>query len=191
MEQLERAKRYLIRIRRNEKGFDGAGSPEHFENALDDVFAFFLIAYHVKDWIVQSGEYNVTMAQANRFIAKHRELRACADLCNTTKHLELRQSWTKNTAQISEACTFMNFSGKTATAPEIIHHTAYYFAIKSEGREYLVSKLAEKCIELWGTFLAGCIPRLQPDPFNSVRLGEIQEELARPKKRKLLSKTTR
>jgi hypothetical protein len=58
----------------------------------DDVFAFFLNCYHLKDWIKNDPSANQMTDKVESFINKSPSLSICADLCNGLKHLTLDKS---------------------------------------------------------------------------------------------------
>ena len=61
------------------------------ENYDDEVYAFFLNCYHLKDWIKNDGAAGVSAQnRVEAFINSSRPLKLCADICNAHKHLQLK-----------------------------------------------------------------------------------------------------
>jgi len=87
LEQLARVNRWYQRFERIDKGI-----PHELptENYLDEIFAFFLNCYHLKDWIIHDENTGVDAVKVEDFITNNEEMRICADICNSIKHLKLR-----------------------------------------------------------------------------------------------------
>ena len=64
----------------------------------DDVFAFFMHCYHLKDWIKNDPSLKARMpnigTDVEQFINESERLSLCADVCNSLKRLELDRSHT-------------------------------------------------------------------------------------------------
>jgi hypothetical protein len=61
---------------------------ENGGNVEFELFSFFEICYHLKDWIAQDSRYQVT-CDVDGFINGSTALRICADICNRLKHRTL------------------------------------------------------------------------------------------------------
>src|SRR3990170_1608469 len=60
------------------------------DNYLDEIYAFFMNCYHLKDWIKDDGTVPPAAQQAvEPYINSSRPLKLCADICNSLKHLRL------------------------------------------------------------------------------------------------------
>src|SRR6516225_1807549 len=61
----------------------------------DDIYAFFMHCYHLKDWVKNDTSVKTRMpnigADVEQFINESEALRLCADLCNSSKRLELKR----------------------------------------------------------------------------------------------------
>jgi len=63
------------------------------ENYLDEIYAFFLNCYHLKDWLKNDSTLAVHIQQSvEPYINSSRVLMLCADICNSLKHLRLTGS---------------------------------------------------------------------------------------------------
>ena len=54
------------------------------EEALDEVFAFFMSCYHLRDWVIGSGLK--TEADVDGYIRSNNDLALCRDMCTGLKH---------------------------------------------------------------------------------------------------------
>ncbi len=89
-EQYERMKRWYARFSVIDQGRLHDVTSDHYE---DDVYAFFLNCYHLKDWIKNDPAVGVAAQQGvEGFINSSRSLKLCADICNAHKHLRLTSS---------------------------------------------------------------------------------------------------
>jgi hypothetical protein len=152
MEQLERVRRYLERIR---AAYDGVpfrhDGRDYYE---DDVYSFFIHCYHLADWIVALHTSGVARETVNDFINGHHELRVCADLCNGTKHCRLERKRTAK--QPFVAGHNLQSSGRVVDSsdgsvrPEI---TRCQYDVATDGEWYDALELAERCMSLWDRFI--------------------------------------
>lgn len=92
-EQLERLKRWYGRFESIDQGRPHTVASDHY---IDEIYAFFLSCYHLKDWI--KNDSTVTPGAKNKvedFINKNDCMSICADLCNGLKHLKLTKERSK------------------------------------------------------------------------------------------------
>jgi hypothetical protein len=149
MEQLERAKRYLERIRGIYSGiFSGSGHDK--QSYDDDVISFFIHCYHVRDWIIHLNCVGITSSEVDKFIDSHMPLRICADLANGSKHCRLTRTLRTERQP--------HISGKE-------YRTTWYSGVdggESMRAKYTISSymqihdallLAEECVVLWDGFV--------------------------------------
>jgi hypothetical protein len=92
LEQYERMQRSYDRFREiNSRLADKVSSDYE-----DDVFAFFMHCYHLKDWVKNEASVKSRMpnigTDVERFINESEALSLCTDLCNSLKRLELKRS---------------------------------------------------------------------------------------------------
>ncbi len=79
-EQLARVYRWLHRIEKQ-----GASDEDY-----DDLLAFFLNCWHLKDWIENDSTLSSAVTgNIEREAEAYESLQICADICNRTKHLKL------------------------------------------------------------------------------------------------------
>jgi hypothetical protein len=92
LEQYERMQRSYDRFREiNSRLADKVSSDYE-----DDVYAFFMHCYHLRDWIKNDASVKSRMpnlgTDVEQFINESEALSLCADLCNSQKRLELDRS---------------------------------------------------------------------------------------------------
>lgn len=149
MEQLERAERYLSKIR---AVYSGAFAQSHDRLSYeDDLVSFFMHCYHVKDWIIRRNKIGVTSKEVEAFINSNRCLQVCADLSNGSKHCELDRparcgSQPHVAARTYDASTWLTGSG----GGEVLR--AKYSIVTSSGAVDAL-ELAEECMTCWRQFV--------------------------------------
>ena len=147
MEQIERTRRYLNRLRSIYRGVPH--TQDNREYYTDDVYSFFIHCYHIRDWIVQLNIVGVSEKDVDTFINAHKELRICADLCNGTKHCVL----TRNMRTDRQP----HLAGKSFTSigmPDQICTIKGKFRILSGNEYHDALDIAESCMRLWDDFVA-------------------------------------
>ena len=144
MEQIERTRRYLDRMRII---YAGAPYEKNRDYYADDVLSFFIHCFHIRDWIITLNKA-ITQEDIDAFINSHPELRICADLCNGSNHCKLtRKKRTDRQPHII---------GKQFVSDginDVFHTTKGKFAIISNQRVYDALELAEACMKLWDDFV--------------------------------------
>lgn len=151
LEQLERTRRYLQRIREIYAGvFDDGSTKQSYE---DDVLSFFMHCYHVRDWLIHTKVAQVQARQVEEFISGSTCLRLCADICNGVKHCKLTKP-PRSGAQ-------PDFSGKEyisslwlsgSSGGELLQAT---YTIETAAGVVDALVLAEECVQNWSDFIAG------------------------------------
>jgi len=148
--QLERAKRYLGRIRKIYSGvFSTSGHSK--ESYDDDVISFFIHCYHIRDWLIHLEEFNVTKSEIDLYIDSQNALKICADLANGSKHCKLTRTLrTERQPHIGdkEYRTEIWFSGGSGGETMQARYT-----ISSYMEKHDVLSLAEECVRLWDEFI--------------------------------------
>lgn len=161
MEQLERAQRYLMRMRSIYAGvFEQDHSRPDYE---DDVFSFFMHCYHVRDWIVRLNRVGVTARDVDQFIDSKPCLRICTDLCNGAKHCRLTRparSGSQPHLAGTQYSASMWLTGSGGGGGEALQ--ARYTISTSQGTIDALA-LAEECIECWLAYIG----QLAAKPENS------------------------
>lgn len=86
-EQYNRMKRWYDRLLLLQNGRSHDMSTDNY---LDEIYAFFMNCYHLKDWIKHDASVPPPVQQAVELhINSSVPLMLCADICNSLKHLAL------------------------------------------------------------------------------------------------------
>jgi hypothetical protein len=118
------------------------------ENYLDEIYAFFLNCYHLKDWIRYDSTVAAQIQQSvEPYINSNRSLRLCADICNSLKHLHLTSSRSGESPSFGKKRYALNLG--PGLRPTI---SLKYEVDTNSGPEDAFS-LATDCIAAWGAFL--------------------------------------
>lgn len=143
---------------------------QQIEFLQDELYAFFVNCYHLKDWIEKDETIPFGQSEVESFIARNSYLKLCADLCNSSKHLQLRSQGRSNlhprTGSPSVRHSFLIDSSK----PELDRkkQSGVRFAVETDGGEKIDSLiLAAHCLDAWTDFLL---------PFFASRLHKIVKQ---------------
>ena len=152
MEQLERTRRYLKRLRDiyNQVPY----KPDTRDYYADDVYSFFIHCYHISDWIIHLNRLGLGKQDLDAFIDSHDELRICADLCNGTKHCKLKY---KPRTGRQPGIASWTFSSEGVN--DQMKTTKGQFYILSGSKFHDALELAESCMKLWDEFINGLFKR--------------------------------
>jgi hypothetical protein len=146
MEQLERTRRYLKRLRQIYAEVPYLSDTREYY--ADDVLSFFIHCYHIKDWIIRLNRLGVTQKDVDAFIGAHDELKICADLCNGIKHCQLTQPPRTGRQPHLAAWEFIS-SGIN----DEMDTTRGKFHILANGVFHDALDLAERCMQLWDNYV--------------------------------------
>lgn len=152
-EQFHRAERWLHRLSAISNGTFHPISDEGFhDNPQDYVFAAFQNCYHIKDWLKNAPGWkdsipDETKADAvEQFIEECKALKICADLCNGTKHFDLRNVRSGSTPEFLVRRTKTDVSSVPPT-------TTTHFTLRTSGGDVDAYILANECLEEWKQFI--------------------------------------
>jgi len=143
LEQWERSKRWYERFKETYRGRKHEMSDEYYK---DEVYAFFLNCYHLRDWLIEGG--TVPAKEVDKFINNCNELKLCADICNASKHLVLNRSLRSGTQP--------EFTGKSVSlhlgsGPAVI---SIRYTIETAYGSIDAFDIAKKAMEAWETFFS-------------------------------------
>ena len=151
LEQIERAQRYLERLRSVYTGiFTTSDNRDLYE---DDAITFFMHCYHVRDWIVHLNRVGITASQVDEFINSHDELKICADLCNGSKHCRLQRNIRSGQQPHMAGKEYDTSTWLTSSGGGNVVKARYTILTASGSIDALA--LAERCMILWSEFIAG------------------------------------
>ncbi|MCK4622815.1 MAG: hypothetical protein KAT62_11450 [Desulfuromonadales bacterium] len=143
-EQIERLRRYHSRFSEINEGRSHELPSDYYQ---DDVFAFFLNCYHIKDWIKNDSTLDITSKSVETFINQNNELSICADICNAHKHLKLDKPPRSDQERKFGPRVFQVKVGTCDTEIKV------NYTIETISGEIDAFDLATKCLALWEEFI--------------------------------------
>ena len=142
-EQYDRMMRWYARIQATASGREHTVASDNY---VDEIYAFFLNCYHLKDWIKNDPTVGKsTQQQVEKHINDRPPLRLCADLCNSLKHLVL----TSPRSNENPAFGNKQFSLELGTGPAVI---ALKYEVVVAAGSIDAFQLATECVDAWDTF---------------------------------------
>jgi hypothetical protein len=144
-EQYDRLKRWYDRfIAINEGRLHDTPS----DNYLDEIYAFFLNCYHLKDWIRNDSTVPTDIQQlVEPYINSNRSLKLCADICNSLKHLRLTSSRSGENPTFGKKQFALNLGAGLPTTISL------KYEVDTNNGPIDAFSLATDCITAWNTFL--------------------------------------
>ncbi|QXZ09595.1 hypothetical protein KUF54_16580 [Comamonas sp. Y33R10-2] len=124
-------------------------SLEYGGNVEFELFSFFEICYHLKDWVKNSPECS-SFSDVENFIKDTPALRICADICNRLKHKTLTRRRSN-----SEIGIFQITSTISVSMPEDKSHSMARLdkaTIETERGEECCFALAQECMNEWNQY---------------------------------------
>ncbi|PKL64952.1 MAG: hypothetical protein CVV32_05195 [Methanomicrobiales archaeon HGW-Methanomicrobiales-3] len=83
-DQYQRVKRWFERFKAIN---EGSTKDIDIQQQYDDVLAFFMNCYHLKDWLIKEDEFSTEWRKTvEQYISINECLQLCADIANGTKH---------------------------------------------------------------------------------------------------------
>ncbi len=161
VEQLERTKRYLKRFSDINAGIPHTQASPNYD---DDVYAFFLNCYHLKDWIKNDPYCNGWNVEG--FIKSNSDLQICADLCNGLKHLNLTNPRSTENPQFSRINIALNIKEMSISIS---------YKIATASGEIDAFDLGSRCVSAWENYIANNTST----PYLLIPPG-LREKLRRP-----------
>ena len=142
-EQFERTKRWFQRFQELATGKGHTLSSDYYQ---DEVYAFFLNCYHLKDWIKNDPFSGVLSQTVEDYVTKSEALSLCADICNGLKHLTVTRPRSKKDPQFGKSLFKLGVGQEPTTI-------AVEYTITTNSGDIDAFKLAEECMEAWKNFL--------------------------------------
>jgi len=112
----------------------------------DEVYAFFMNCYHLKDWIKHDPTHPSLAGNVESFITDSRDMSLCADIYNGMKHLLLTRPRSHEDPQFGKR----HFEVGVGTQPTTI---AVKYTIDTTSGPIDAYELATRCVEAWKSFL--------------------------------------
>lgn len=143
-QQLERVKRFYKRFKQIDEGIITERPTSYLE---DEVWAFFIFCYHLKDWIKNDDTLSSNIKdKVEELINENECLGICGDLCNGIKHLILTKSRSEKYGKIGRKKVFAELAGGNSLKVRI------EFEIPTLIKTHDAFELATECLEAWERF---------------------------------------
>ena len=152
-EQFERMKRWYERIKKIDQGEPHNLSfvnlpPSYF---YDEVYAFFINCYHLKDWIKNDDTVKLSSKDVEGFIDKNECMCLCADICNSKKHLKLDPTIHPPRSDQDPEFRGREFPVNLGGGDEPI--IGVKFSIETKKGTIDAFELASECVRKWEEFI--------------------------------------
>lgn len=119
------------------------------DNYLDQIHAFFMNCYHLKDWIKNDASVPISTKQVvETYINGSRPLRLCADICNSLKHLSLASN-----SRSSENPSFGKKQFALALGAGDPPTISLKYEVQTASRPEDAFTLATDCVTAWDDFM--------------------------------------
>ena len=143
-EQFKRAKRWYERFKNINNGMKHDKSSENYE---DEMYAFFMNCYHLKDWIRNDPAATSVANNVENYINNNLDLKLCADLCNSLKHFYLNENIYPPRSKEDP-----KFGTKSATYDIAKNSIKFNYTIDTLSGPRDAFDIATKCMEAWDKF---------------------------------------
>lgn len=143
LEQLTRVKRWYERFSQVDRGRKHDMDAEFYQ---DEVYAFFLNCYHLKDWIEKDDSVGPeAKRKVSKFIGTNEDLGLCRDICNGIKHLKLKNG---PTPELRGRKLTVVVGGVRETTMSVKYN------IETAGGSVDAFSLATRCVQAWEDFIS-------------------------------------
>lgn len=146
-EQYDRAARYLKRLSDIAQGILHTANSQTY---ADDLFAFFLNCYHIKDWI-RSDPTTAGWTDVEAYVSGNRHLALCADLCNAAKHCVLIRHRSTENPVFAGGDIRMKITDGLSGREKI--EIAINYKICTQSGELDALDVARQCMTAWDAYL--------------------------------------
>jgi hypothetical protein len=148
-EQYDRTRRWYERFAEIHSGKEHDRSSDNYR---DDVHAFFVNCYHLKDWLYGDTASGLSKDAVERAVQASLDLRLCGDLANGVKHMKLSR-----TPRVSKDTAL----GRTAFALDVASgQIRADYEVSADGQTYDAFEIATRALVDWDAFLTvhGLLP---------------------------------
>lgn len=146
---LDKIRRWLKKI----ESFYTVRPANDFDELLDTFEVFCIYCYQLKDYLIKSILFDET--KVYDFVRSNPELQMCADLCNKTKHMTLREFWIDPNISIEGM-----YVGSLCQSPKPHLYLDWQVAVLNKKINPL--QLAKRCLALWESFITSCGENASP-----------------------------
>lgn len=141
-EQFKRLGRWYERFKNIN---DGQIHDKNSDFYLDDVYAFFINCYQLKDWIKNDPSAASVVDRVEAYINNNPALSLCADICNGLKHLHLDSARSGERPKFGKKVAKLRIGSGPITI-------ALKYEIKTNSGTTDAFDLATKCMKAWEIF---------------------------------------
>lgn len=143
LEQFDRVKRWYQRFLTINEGRQHNLPSDNYQ---DEVYAFFLNCYHLKDWIKNDESIRVAEAEVEDFINNNNDLKLCGDICNNNKHLTLDSPRSGQDPRFGQRKFYVQVGGPETTI-------SVRYTIDTSSGPVDAFELATRCLQAWENFI--------------------------------------
>ena len=144
IEQFERVKRWYGRMIKINQGLQHNLPSDNYQ---DEVYAFFLNCYHLKDWIKNDKSSGTLAEKVEKFVETNNELCICADICNANKHLRIDHTKSDQNPRFGKR----KFNIELGDSKPII---SVKYSIDTLSGTIDAFELAGKCLKAWEKYIS-------------------------------------
>lgn len=144
-EQYARTQRWYVRF---QDIVNGKTHEVESDNYIDDVYAFFMNCYHIRDWLIKDPINPLTQSIVDNHI-NSTILAVCADICNSIKHLSLDRTPRSGPAPTFGTKTY----GLNLSVGNEAKITLQEFWVHTSVGAINAFELATQCMSAWEAFL--------------------------------------
>jgi hypothetical protein len=150
IEQYQRMMRSYTRLAAMDQGQEYDASSQNYD---DELFAFFLNCYHLKDWLKNDkAAGRAAQNDVEHFIDSSYPMKLCADICNSHKHLRLKAPRSDGNPRFAKS-HYKLLGDRDATTISV------KFEIETSRGPMDAFTLATQCVDEWKFFiLSKCEP---------------------------------
>jgi len=116
--------------------------------AVDDLLAFFVFCYHLRDARVRLGDPE---SQVDAFIKGNPALALCRDLATATKHLEVSKPYVTTQHLMTAAIQTVLVSGEPQPCEPV---PGERWVVRTDSGDKDLFELADECIEAWRDYIS-------------------------------------
>ena len=127
--------------------------PEWGGNVEFEIFSFFEICYHLKDWIIEDPDPH-PRSDVEAYVRDSPALRICADICNRLKHRRLRRQRSKSPLGLFKLTSITTIGPDPKAATVSIPKAT----ITTERGEECCYALATECLGEWHRYFGEFVP---------------------------------
>lgn len=151
-QQLERARRYYGRFQAINDGLEATAPSEYY---IDDMHAFFIVCYHVKDYLRNDPAFTKhTDQEIEAYINSNQALAICADICNGQKHLALTRAPRSGDQPEFGNRTFAVNLCHSLAGDEVPQKLAIQLEVEHAGNKLNAFAIASDAMNAWEVFVA-------------------------------------